>query len=244
MLARRRCRAAVTLAEVFALAVALALLCSLLATAVMAAEKKKQGNRCQNNLRQLHRLTFQYTVTYGGYLPAFWHERWVGEMGLVGKAWGRLPHDLDPRVPTVWNNPSPNPIGGFPVRSGCPILVCPDDEGTWRCDQGCHVSYLGLAKYGWWHRDAEGGPPRFEYHQVAEYDEAARRILLAETEPATWQHGSCGCRWIVARHPVQILDRHDGGGQILFLDGHVFLAKDPVTRRISHWEPGYDKLSP
>jgi len=235
-------RSGITRTDLLAMAAVLVAL----STLVWAAAASSRGApTCKNNLLTLSKMVYLYAANYGGYLPAFWHERWVGEMDLVGKDWGKLPHDRDARVPTVWDNPVPNPIGGFPVRTGARHLVCPDDRAAWRCDQGCHVSYMGLAKYGWWHRSPQRpNVAMFEYHQIQEFDHVARRVLLAETEPAMWQVGLCGCRWLAARRPAEVLDRHNGGGLVVFFDGHVSLVRDPARRRIRYWEPDYEKSPP
>lgn len=242
-----RFRRGFTRAELLALLGVGVVVAGLVATAALAAGRRRLLVDCRSNLQQLHKLVLLYSTAYGGYLPAFWHERWVGELQLAGGAWppGNKPHDWHPKVPKVWDNPVPNPIGGFPVRSGAPFLVCPNDKSTWRCDQGCHVSYMGLAKYGWWHRSTRDPKvAMFEYHQVQEFDHVARRVLFAETEPGTWQYGTCGCRWFVTRHPTTILDRHDGGGNLLFFDGHMQFVRDPEKRAIRYWEPDYEKVNP
>ena len=82
------------------------------------------------------------------------------------------------------------------------------------------------------------------YHQIQEVENPSRGLLLAETEPGTWQYGGCGCRWHAYKHPVRILARHYGGGNILHFDGNVHLAKDPHERRIDYWEPDYMDWNP
>ncbi|MFW6108642.1 MAG: type II secretion system protein [bacterium] len=252
-----------TLIELLTVVAIIAILVGLISVAVVSAQEHGNATYCRNNLKELGTLIYDYTATYGGYLPAFWHERWVGELGLVGDKWGNLPDDLYGRHPdhpvergdhpmtTVWNNFSPTKkwLPGnqdrFPVRSGAPLLVCKSDNSGFRCDQGCFVSYLGLAKYGWWHRgNTKAQYPNFQYHQIQEFDNTTRRILLMESEPGTWQFGGCGCRWHTYRHPVWILQRHFGGGNVVFFDGHVQLVQDDEKRKISYWEPDYDQVNP
>ena len=117
--------------------------------------------------------------------------------------------DVNPLIGSmVWNNyQSPNVYTGDidaivstagqegrPVyRSGAPFILCPSDISAYRCDQGVLVSYMGLAKYGWWHRGGTSTVDRyFEYHQVQEVPKPSHNILFAETEPGTWQYGGCG----------------------------------------------------
>ena len=121
--------------------------------------------------------------------------------------------DVNPLMPAVWNNyQPPGHYLGYtwtndtdanrgaygdgartPERSGAPVTMCPNDESGYRCDQGSLVSYMGLAKYGWWHRnDCPGLSRIYEYHQIQEVTNPARGILLAESEPGTWQFGGCG----------------------------------------------------
>lgn len=254
-----------TLIELLTVVAIIAILVGLISIAVVSAQEHGHATHCRNNLNQLGKLIYNYTATYGGYLPAFWHERWVGELGLVGRRWGNLEDDTygwpggkkleknDRPMPTVWNNFSPTKryLPGnkdrFPIRSGAPLLLCKSDNSGFRCDQGCFVSYLGLAKYGWWHRGnkiAHASEPRFQYHQIQEFDNHTRRIMLMESEPGTWQFGGCGCRWHTYRHPVWILQRHFGGGNVGFFDGHVQLVKDGEKRKISYWEPDYHTVNP
>ena len=246
-----------TLIELLTVISIIAILAALIMVAVISAQESGRIAHCKNNLTQLSKLIYMYTNTYGGYLPAFWHERWVGELGLVGRKWGNSPDDVydgseggDFPMPTVWCNYSPShkwlPGGTdrMPIRTGAPVLVCKSDLSAYRCDQGCFLSYMGLAKYGWYHRgNVSASAPRYEYHQLQEFDNATRRLMLAETEPGTWQMGGCGCRWHCYRHPVSILERHYGGGNILFFDGHVTLVKDE-KRMIRYWEPDYDQTNP
>ena len=207
-----------------------------------------------------------YTSTYGGYLPHFWHERWIGELGLVGKAWGNMPDDLNPLIDVCWNIKSPmsNLLTPFPtaenpryerpmVRTGAPFILCQSDLTGFRCDQGAFVSYMGLAKYGWWHRvtDAWGGnimatdKPSFMSVQIQEVEDTSRSILLAETEPGSWQFANCGCRWRTYSDPWEVVQRHYGGGHILHFDGHVRLVKGEDDRMIEYWEgEDYDDLQP
>ena len=240
-----------TLIELLTVIAIIAILAALIMTAVMSAQEAGRTAHCKNNMAQCNKLIYMYTTTYGGYLPSFWHGRWVGELALVGRDWGHLPHDVlqsgGQYLPIVYNNVSPNPYGGFPIRSGAPFLVCKSDLSGFRCDQGNFLSYMGLAKYGWWHRGkyiSTISEPVFEYHQIQEFDNASRRIMLCESEPGTWQFGGCGCRWHTYRHPVWILERHYGGGNVLFFDGHVQLVKDAEKRKIRYWEPNYDQANP
>ena len=234
----RRGRRGFTLIELLTVIGIIAILAAMIMTAVVSAQESGRTAHCKNNLAQLHKLIFLYATSYSGFLPGMWHERWVGELWLTGNKWrpGNLLHDNDPRVPQVWNNTSPNPLGRVPVRSGAPFLLCKSDLSGYRCDQGAMVSYLGLAKYGWHHLRGVG-IGSYVYHQIQEYDQASRRTLLMESEPATWQYGGCGCRWHSYSYPKWILERHYGGGNILFFDGHVEIAKGEEKRRIAYWEP-------
>ena len=203
-----------------------------------------------------------------------YHERWVGEIGLVGKRWGVTIDDLNPNVPPVWNNFSPteywlrNRINatntpqylGYngpysdqgeqrPImRTSAPVLLCPSDTTMYRSDQGCLTSYVGLTKYGWWWRGdtLDASMPWFEYHQMQEYENPSGRLLLLETEPGTWQwdKANCGCRWHAYSNPRYIVKRHYSGGNILFFDGHVDLVTDIAKRDIKVWEPDYTDTYP
>ena len=201
---RPRGRRGFTLIELLTVVAIITVLAALIMTAVFSAQESARLADCRNNLSQLHKLMLLYTTSYGNYLPALWHERWIGEMGLAGcGSWGSWPpgnmlHDNHPKVPMVWNNVSDSDEAlpeGFPIRSGAPFLLCKSDVSNFRTDQGCITSYLGIAKYGWWHRggDISGtSRPFFEYHQIQEFDNTSGRIMLMEAEPGTWQTGGCG----------------------------------------------------
>lgn len=282
----KRGRQGFTLIELLTVVAVILILVGLIMTAVYSAQEAGRITSCRNNLGQLHKLILQYTTTYGNYLPAFWHERWVGELGLAGGNWppGNKPHDGEFRakiknesgdtvtvddyeVPQVWNNlSSPNPVGGVVDRSGAPILTCPSDASKYHCDQGVDVSYMGLAKYGWWHRGGDlfyTNKPTLSYHQLQEFGNFSNSLMLAETEPGTWQLGGCGCRWHAYRHPVKLLNRHYGGGNALMFDGHIELCKGNRSREVTwidknqgqltatrtdnyirYWEPDYDQTDP
>jgi len=266
-----------TLVELLTVGAIIIILATLVTTAIFSTNEAARGARCRGNLSQIHKLIMNYTTQYGGYLPAFWHERWVGELGLAGGMWrddiqklkqkphikemwdwweaflamggrtypppsdtshpeykpcnsvgkglwnqirtrmGKIWHgdyghlencdDVNPLMPTVWNNyQQPGHYLGYtpgvqgysqgarPVlRSPAPFIICPSDVSLYRCDQGCYVSYMGLAKYGWWHRGGTTTATRyFEYHQIEEVENLHKGVLLAETEPGTWQYGNCG----------------------------------------------------
>jgi len=304
-----------TLVELLTVVGIICAMVALITTATLSATESGRLAGCRNNLSQIHRLVLQYCATYGGYMPSWWHERWVGELGLVGKNWGGLRDDLNPNIPVVWGNysemaqwikdatsiPEIDPKTGAPVydpvtgkqryvsinrnyliRTPSPTIICKSDAVQYRSDQGCVVSYVGLAKYGWWCRGTGGGgwfqnpiadakepngvrwswPPywqgsgyygpfgsdnsHFEYHQMTEFEDTSRRVLLCETDPATWQYepGSCGCRWYTYSHPQDIQKRHYDGGNVLFMDGHIELVRDPPKLKLKYWEPGYDTISP
>ncbi len=38
--------------------------------------------------------------------------------------------------------------------------------------------------------------------------------------------------------------RHYEGGNILFMDGHVDLIREPAKLLIKYWEPDYDSFNP
>ena len=255
----RRTRGGFTLVELLTVAGVIVVLATLIMSAVFAAQEAGRNATCRNNLSQIHKLMLAYTPNYGGYMPSFWHERWVGEMGLAGGRWregiielkkdpriapidewwhnyeisgdaqkdpptrkgnpwwnkihGRIKwlflndksiHNLDdinPLIGRCWDNFQPiQPFVGVAermiIRSGAPFLLCPSDIANYRCDQGCLVSYMGLAKYGWWHFGTKVPTSpfdgRFEYHQIQEVPKPSRGVMLLETEPATWQFGNCG----------------------------------------------------
>jgi len=264
LLSRSGKRRGFSLIELLTVASIAIVLATLIVTAIFSAQEAARGANCRSNLAQLHKLLMIYTSTYGQFLPAFWHERWIGELGLAGGQWRpdiallkQKPHikymwdqwalfiktpgvrtylppsfvgsgapgltywnnirtridqiyqgvvypkienvdDVNPLMPLVWNNfQAPGHYlgtGERPVfRSGAPVIQCPSDISMYRCDQGAMVSYMGLAKYGWWHRNnCEGTLRYFEYHQIQEVREPSRNILLAESEPGTWQAGNCG----------------------------------------------------
>jgi len=263
MMSRRlRARRGFTLIEMLTVSAIAITLATLILTAVFSAQEAGRNANCRSNLSQVHKLMMIYTSSYGQYLPAFWHERWVGELGLMGGRWrtditklkqnakikaiwdrwktylnkgGRTypPNpgdgdwsficteiaklylgspvgylkvdnvdDVNPLMPRVWNNYQPpgyylgTPAGvegRVAMVSSAPVILCPSDVSAYRSDQGAIVSYMGLAKYGWWHRGGTDTSTRFfEYHQIQEVTEPTKGILLAESEPGTWQYGGCG----------------------------------------------------
>ncbi len=294
----RRARRGFTLIELLTVTGIMIVLGTLIIGALFAAQEAARTANCRNNLSQIHKLVIIYTQSYGQFLPAFWHERWIGELGLAGGKWradimyqmrkpeikymweqynlfvakklptfppsngdsnwqnilarmaliraGTAPYkkmancdDVNPLCPMVWNNYQPpgnylGPNNGESLlqRSSAPLIMCQSDTSQYRSDQGAMTSYMGLAKYGWWHRgDCPTTARYYEYHQLQEVTgvilawvckthrdwmvnwqpttapkcptcgaslvkEQVRKpgmgLLLAETEPGTWQYGGCG----------------------------------------------------
>ena len=83
----RRTGRGFTLVELLTVAGVIVVLATLVMSAVFAAQEAGRNATCRNNLSQIHKLMLAYTPNYGGYMPSFWHERWVGEMGLAGGRW-------------------------------------------------------------------------------------------------------------------------------------------------------------
>ncbi len=253
--ARASRRFGFTLIELLAVTAIICVMAGLITVAVLSAQESGRLGSCRNNLNQIYKVILQYGATYGGYMPAWWHERWVGELGLVGGKWGSSMDDVNPNIPVVWSNssqmaqwiqdfstlPVVDPVTGVPqldgsgkqvyttisrnymLRTPSPIIVCKSDPVMYRSDQGCVVSYMGLAKYGWWHAGGGGtaylrqrimdsngnttgwGPPAatgvirdgsnniYEYHLMTEFSNYALRLLLTETDPGTWQYEPGSC---------------------------------------------------
>ena len=186
---------------------------------------------CRANLSQLHKQVLLYSTTYGDYLPSFWHERWVREMGFAGPICDRDDSQADGEPDTLLPDPR---------------LVCPSDQENFVCPQGCRVSYMGLAKYGWWDRsrDVQGNMiTRFKYHRLKEFSYTSERILFCESVPAAWQAAARDDRRPMSGHPSDVLDRHRSGGHILFFDGHIELVRDE-KRSIRFWEPDFEETNP
>jgi len=277
MRCRGTSRRGFTLVEMLAVISIILILAAFVMVGVFSAQEAGRLANCKSNLRQIHGLMLIYTQDYGGYLPAMWHERWVGEMELVGYKWGDKVDDIGyPKVlnkdkpsaspppglndpdaawkvnimPACYNNGSPTtswtgnneyrPID----RTGAPFILCRSDLTGFKCDQGCFVSYCGLKKYGWWHRIntniggniEKADNSSFYYTKYQEVADPSRGIMLAETEPGTWQFANCGCRWRSFSDPEVIVKRHFDGGNILHFDGHVHLAKTERERQIVYWE--------
>jgi len=220
----------------------------------------RQG-RCHDQLRHLGALLHVYTNGHNGYLPSFWNERWIGELGLVGGAWGSLPDDVDPQIPVCWSEPFPLKLvaGGERrlVRSGAPFLLCPSDFSPTRCDQGCYTSYRGIAKYGWW---LGGSSPRaqwlrmrhdvpapcFRYRRVDEVEHPGTALMLGEMAPSPpkfTDRPPIWPEWDEVR-PQSVTGRHFGGGHILHFDGNVRRVSGAEARRIRTWEPDYEGTGP
>jgi len=263
---RARRDRAFTLIELMTVTGIIIVLATLFMSSIFTTMESGRQTNCRGNLSQLHKLINAYASTHGDYLPAFWHERWAGELGLMGGMWrpgitelknnkpyikyvwdqwalylrntakphtfppdtgntywrnicARMyyiyaggthlgvtckkienPDDVNPLMPLAWNNyqmPGDylGPVGGerSVFRSSAPVILCPSDISAYKCDQGGLISYMGLAKYGWWYRNTCDTTGRYmEYHQLQEVKDPSKGILLAETEPGTWQFGGCG----------------------------------------------------
>ncbi|NQT85655.1 type II secretion system protein [bacterium] len=251
MRCRGTSRRGFTLVEMLAVISIILILAAFTMVGVFSAQEAGRLANCKSNLKQIHGLIFMYTTQYGGFLPIMWHERWVGEMALVGASWGNKIDDvgINPNsgkaMPACYNNGSPTTFwtgnGEYrPIdRTGAPFLLCRSDLTGFRCDQGCFVSYCGLKKYGWWHRGSNiklAVNSFFYYTKIQEVTNPSRNIMLAETEPGTWQFAGCGCRWQSFSDPEVIVKRHFDGGNILHFDGSVNLAKTDAEREITYWE--------
>jgi hypothetical protein len=216
---------------------------------------------CAGNLRHLYALLSVYTSAHNGLLPSFWNERWIGEMGLVGRTWGNLEDDCNPAIPVCWSERTPlKAIVGKErplLRSGAPFLLCPSDFSGFRCDQGCYTSYRGIAKYGWWlgghgprsqwlRARYEVPAPCFRYRRIDDVESPSSGVMLGEMQPPFPRIGDrppIWPEWPEIR-PQAITLRHFGGGHILHFDGHVRRVSGSAERQLETWEPDYEGTGP
>ncbi|NQT88155.1 hypothetical protein HQ560_15415 [bacterium] len=259
---RRRIRLrALTRAQVLALVSVVGLVILLASVTVHTAGRYVRQRACAAQLRHLGSLLGVYTSAHNGYLPSFWNERWIGELGLVGNRWGNLPDDANPDIPVCWSEPFPlKRVAGEErrlVRSGAPFLLCPSDFSRMRSDQGCYASYRGIAKYGWWLggtspraqwlRTRHNVPaPCFRYRRFDDVEAPSRGVMLGEMAPSpprAMDRPPIWPEWPEVR-PQSVTGRHFGGGHILHFDGHVRRVSGAEARRVETWEPDYAGTGP
>ncbi len=149
-----------------------------------------------NNVKQIMLAMLQYVQDYDEtYPPA---NRWPAA------------DNHDPySTYTIWYE------GLEPYMKNAQILVCPSQP------QGRpEAAYPG---YGWNYQEFgyySGGFSRGDRTRLAEVEYPASTIIIGDSEDAA-DRGNDGSQFLYRRHSYLLPDRHNGGGNMGFCDGHA-----------------------
>ena len=235
-----------TLVELLVVIAIIMVLTGLVATGLSRAQKQAQTMHCMNNMRMLGEAIINYANTQGGFLPNFgfvqdW-ELYTGNSAPQGmKRTDQTPADMDIRVADQWvweldfiseadrylsrqngfNSDVTDSI--LPPRMAPPVLQCPADAHLFINGQSILTSY-------WMH-------PRNSLDYYPNITNRSVHVLGMEADALNEVgSGTCGCRFHLTEHPLELDTTHFGGGHILFADGSVRLFTTKNERLVATWE--------
>ncbi|MFO7946068.1 MAG: prepilin-type N-terminal cleavage/methylation domain-containing protein [Armatimonadota bacterium] len=188
-----------TLIELLVVIAIIAILAAILFPVFARAREKARQSACLNNVKQIMLGMMQYTQDYDErYPPA---NRWPapGENHLPYTTYTTWWEALDPYMKNEQ------------------ILICPsqangDPAGA---EPGYGWNYQEFGYYS-------GGFPS-SYHPkvaMADVEYPASTIIIGDSED-TSDRGNDGSQFLYRRHSYLLPDRHNGGGNMGFCDGHA-----------------------
>ncbi len=211
-----------TLIELLVVISIIAILAALLLPALASARERVKSVRCGANLRQLELGTLSYVNDFNGYYPILNAD--PSDPNAQTKLWWT--NMVAVYVPVkYWTNES---IGKMAYDKSN-VWTCPSVEKEsvyWGCGYGCNND-------GPIAQTAVSGAGR-GYNRGEFVKRPTEMVMIADavTHNPSWAPNS-DQTWIAIRAPIfaatdwtldgtaQIAKRHNGGGNALFMDGHV-----------------------
>lgn len=226
-----------TLIEILVVVAIIGIIAAILLPVFASAREKARQTTCLSNLKQIGKAMMMYAGDYDDGLPA-WSEyygeaaynaelgvgSWTGDSSPAGYWQAKLQPYLKSGNPTVADN------------SGvwqCPSLGTKGESAT-NPSGGTNYSY-GYSQHFMRHNPSEDrdpiltnlGPAYYRYPRLVEMDEPATTIMVGESTTSarlappwlflTYNRRQQG----LPQNGWEIPDRHNGGSNYLFADGHA-----------------------
>jgi len=213
-LSRRQGPRGFTLIELLVVIAIISLLVSILLPSLQTAKELAKAAVCMSNQKQLGLALQMYAQDWDGTLPRFKDGDWTANStywtnklldgGYIG--------DIEER----W--PGSGLYGDF----GAGLMRCPSaTNDLWGGGYGVPFSRIhGL--FADEQAPADNKPPT----KLSQLRRVGELMLLADCEQRTWPRRTiiyAQCPICIPPHPWEQVsqDRHDGGGNVCFVDGHV-----------------------
>ncbi len=232
---RRSLSAAFTLTELLVVIAIIAVLASLLIPALSGAKQRALSLECQNNLRQLQLAWISYAGDHDGAMPPNEEGQPFGVWEGVRNSWvlGNAKHDDSP------DNVKRGSL--YPYLNNPDVYRCPSDRSKvkGKPDLARFRSYSlnGELNYGILADQMYGLPILQSFHKESDLKRPVKTYAFLDVNPETIDSGSFGLPGPAAKTEEELKrnlielkrnrwlhlpgERHRGGANISFLDGHV-----------------------